>query len=76
MSNGRKYDDEAIYEIRLLGVLDQTWSDWFDGFTISRTDHETFLQGTVADQSALHGVLMKINGLGLTLISVRRRKRR
>jgi hypothetical protein len=32
--------------------------------------NETILTGVVPDQSALHGILDKINDLGLSLISV------
>jgi len=33
---------------------------------------ETLLTGTVADQSALHGLLRKVRDLGIPLISVKR----
>jgi len=33
---------------------------------------ETILCGVIRDQAALHGVLLKVRDLGLTLISVRR----
>ena len=63
--------DEAVYEIRVKGQLDQKWSDWFDGFTIIPQDNdETLLTGPVADQAALHGLLGKIRDLGLPLLSV------
>jgi hypothetical protein len=59
------------YEIRLKGHLDRRWSDWFDGFTISyQEDGITLLAGTVTDQAALHGLLMKVRDLGLTLLAV------
>jgi hypothetical protein len=72
MTNGRSFDQSAVYEIRVIGVLDQTWSDWFDGFSITRQGEETVLQGEVTDQAALHGLLTKINSLGLTLVRVER----
>ena len=70
MSNGRNYDNPVTYLIRIQGLLDSSWSDWFDGFTISVQGNETVLEGVVPDQSALHGILAKINDLGLSLISV------
>lgn len=62
----------ARYEIRVAGVLDGRWSDWFDGLEISGQGEETVICGLVADQPALHGQLIKIRDLGLCLISVRR----
>lgn len=70
MTSKRKYDLPATYSIRIQGALDSSWSDWFDGFRIDCQNNETVLEGTVIDQAALHGILAKINDLGLSLISV------
>ena len=59
------------YEIRVQGVLDQRWSAWFEGLQVSSDGHQTVICGPVADQAALHGLLNKVCGLGLVLISVR-----
>jgi hypothetical protein len=70
-----RYEREsaAIYQIRVKGHLDRRWSDWFDGFTIIYpSDNETLLYGWVVDQAALHGLLVKIRDLGLSLLSLRR----
>lgn len=72
MTNGRSFDKKTLYEIKVLGVLDHTWSDWFDGFRITCLDGETLLVGSVEDQSALLGILTKIISLGLTLIYIDR----
>ena len=59
------------YEIRLQGQLDQRWSDWFEGFTLTnQSDGTTTLTGPVVDQAALHGLLRRIGDLGVTLISL------
>ena len=59
------------YEIRLQGQLDECWSDWFEGFTLtSDSDGTTTLTGPVIDQAALHGLLRRVSDLGVTLISV------
>jgi len=73
MSNGHEFDQPTKYQIRLKGTLDSSWSEWFDGFTISIQGIETILVGVVCDQSALHGILAKINDLGLSIISVESR---
>ena len=73
MTNGRAFDLKSIYEIRVLGKLDHTWSDWFDGFRITCLDDESLMVGFVEDQAALLGILTKIIGLGLTLITLERK---
>jgi hypothetical protein len=61
------------YEIRLKGHLDNRWSDWFSGLTVTALDNgETLLAGPVIDQTALHSVLRKVRDLGLPLLSVLR----
>jgi len=72
MTNGHEFEQSAAYKIRLKGALDSSWSDWFDGFNITVQGDETTLVGRVIDQAALHGMLAKINDLGLSLISVSR----
>ncbi len=70
MTKGYEFDQSTAYEIHLKGVLDPSWSEWFDGFSITTHGNETVLNGIVIDQSALHGILAKINDLGLPIISV------
>ena len=58
-------------EIRVKGQIDEHWSEWFEGLTITHTDKdETILSGTVTDQAALYGLLAKLRDLGLPLLSV------
>ena len=62
---------QEVYQIVVKGHLDSEWSEWFDGLTITLVDNgETILSGPVVDQTALHGVLIKIRDLGLPLLSV------
>lgn len=72
MTNGQMYESPAFYQIRVNGILDQGWSDWFGSLTVTEQNGETLLEGQVIDQAALHGILAKINDLGLTIISVER----
>ena len=59
------------YAIRVKGHLADRWSAWFDGMTLTRRpDGTTVLDGPVADQSALHGLLGKVSALGLPLVSL------
>lgn len=63
---------ESIWcEIRVRGQLDETWTAWFDGLVVSDAGNgETVLAGELADQTALHGVLIKIRDLGLPLLGM------
>jgi hypothetical protein len=68
-------DRPATYQIRVPGRLDESWSEWFEGMTITVESGDegptiTTLSGVVADQAALHGLLSRIYSLGLQLLSV------
>lgn len=66
-------DQPVVFEIRLEGHLDQQWSDWFGGLTITPGDNgETLLAGPVIDQAALYRLLKKVRDLGLPLVAVNR----
>jgi len=59
------------YEIRVKGHLDQHWSEWLGGLAIAYDrDDNTVLRGTLLDEAALHGVLMKVRDLGVPLLAV------
>ena len=67
-------DRPATYQIKVLGHLDESWSDWTGGMTIKvGSDEEglpfSTLTGKV-DQAALLGLLRRLYSLGLPLISV------
>jgi hypothetical protein len=62
---------DPLFEIRLEGLLDDRWAEWFDGLRIMpQPDGTTVLYGPVADQAALQGLLRRIADLGLSLVSV------
>jgi hypothetical protein len=70
MATGDEHDP-GQYEIRVEGHLDQHWSAWFDGLSLTRSsDGSTVIRGAVVDQAALHGLLQKVRDVGLPLISV------
>lgn len=58
------------YVIRVLGRLDEHWSDRFGGLTLHADDGVTTLRGDALDQAALHGVLAAIRDAGVTLVSI------
>jgi hypothetical protein len=62
------------YQIKVKGALDDDWSAWFDGLTITHdTAGDTLLEGAIRDQTALYGLIAKARDLGLTLIAVEQR---
>ncbi len=59
------------YEIKVKGHLDPRWSEWFGGLQLTHLEGDlTLLSGSLADQSALHGLLEHIRDFNLTLVSV------
>jgi hypothetical protein len=59
------------YRITVNEHLDDSWSAWFDGLTITHAaDGATTLAGSVRDQTALYGLTDRARDLGLTLIAV------
>ena len=77
MSNDQESDKQEVYQIKLKGLVDEQWSDWFNGMTImceSASDGSpiTTLTGAVVDQARLRGILSKAWDLNLTLISLSR----
>jgi hypothetical protein len=58
-------------QIRVKGQIDERWSEWLDGLTITHTgEGETVLTGEVLDQSALYGLIAKLRDLGLPLLAM------
>jgi hypothetical protein len=62
------------YEIRLRGRLTPTITSEFERMQLSSSvaPVDTVLEGTVDDGPALHGLLRRIEALGLELVEVRR----
>ena len=59
------------YHICVKGHLDSSWQDRFAGLQIrNEASGTTVLSGPLPDQAALYGVLLKIDRLGLTLLSL------
>jgi hypothetical protein len=72
-SANRPGDGCGWYEVRVKGHLGARWATWFEGMTLTtHSDGTTVLEGPVADQAALHGLLHKVGDIGLPLLSVTR----
>jgi hypothetical protein len=60
----------SYYTIRIKGLIDPHW-DWLEKLTVTHLESgETILSGPISDQAALHGLLIRIRDLNLTLIAV------
>ena len=69
-----KVTQPATYRIRIAGRVNDGWSDFMSDLEQSFDPENgvtiTTINGIVADQSALHGLLERIRDLNLTLLSV------
>jgi hypothetical protein len=70
-------DDDLVppvprYEIRVRGRVSDATLSSFEGMDVETAPTETVLHGPVVDQTGLHGLLDRIQALGLELIEVRR----
>jgi hypothetical protein len=69
-------NDQATYEISVMGVLGERWAEWFPdmGFTqdVQHGLPVTHIRGPVQDQSGLLGMLQTLVNLGLHILLVRR----
>jgi hypothetical protein len=63
---------DASYEIRVRGRVSAALLATFEGMSSTVEPVETVLHGPVRDQAELHGLIDRIQALGLELIEVRR----
>jgi hypothetical protein len=65
------------YRITVQGLLDESWSSWLGGMSISVDRAKdgvpvTTLTGSIVDQPALRGIVNRLWDLNLKLVSVER----
>jgi hypothetical protein len=60
----------TLYRIVTRSELSERYAAAFDGMQMETKDGETILIGEIVDQPHLFGILDRINGLGLQLLSV------
>lgn len=66
---------QSTYEFRVSGLLSEDARHAFNAFEGLRVVHaapETIIYGSVLDESHLHGILVVLENLGLTIVSVHR----
>lgn len=71
------FDSPAVYQIRVEGRLDTSWSDRLEGMAIrpivpAAGPVNTILEGELHDQAALAGVLNCLYNLHLPVLAVER----
>lgn len=59
-----------VYRIVVDGELSERYAAAFEGMDMKTGGGQTILTGEVIDQPRLHGILERINALGLRLVSV------
>jgi hypothetical protein len=75
MEQGHVFEGRSpmYVSIHIKGHLDQSWQEWLEGLEIAHEEDGTsHLADRLADQAALYGVLLKIDRLHLTLLSLER----
>jgi hypothetical protein len=70
-------DQPVAYRIEVQGWIDERWSDWLEGMTVTVTSGEgiasiTALTGAVVDQAGLQGLLRSLYRLGFPILSISR----
>ena len=71
MQPSKVYFPTQLYEIRVYENLDDDLAAWFSPLTVDHApDGATTLTVPVRDQAELHGLLIKIRDLNLTLIAI------
>ena len=62
---------KQYYEIVIRGHLTSQWGEILEGMEITcKEDGNTCLSGSLPDQAALYGLLMRLRDLGMELLSV------
>lgn len=61
---------DTTYRIVVRSELSDTYAVAFEGMEMKARDGDTVLTGKIIDQPHLYGILERINGLGLRLLSV------
>jgi len=61
---------EMVYRIVVRSELGERYAAAFEGMRLETRDGRTILTGEVEDQPHLFGILDRLNGLGLELLSV------
>ncbi len=48
------------YQIKIEGLLDKKWNEWFEGMEIFHQNGHTILSGSIRDHACMYGILNMI----------------
>jgi len=70
-------NSQNTYEIKLYGRADDSWRSWFGeaearSETLADDTEVTTFSNVVMDQAGLVGLIRRLHGMGIVLVSVRR----
>ena len=76
MAQSVSLNSQNTYEIKIYGQLDDSWLGWFGGAKAhveTLVDHRqvTTFSNVIMDQAGLVGLIRRLHGLGVVLVSVR-----
>lgn len=76
MSQSVSLSSQNRYEIKFFGQLDDSWYDWFEGGIVqteilSDDRLTTKVTEVVMDQAGIVGLIRRLHGFGIVLISIR-----
>jgi len=76
MSHSVSLNSQYGYEIKVYGQLDASWLDWFGEAqvhveTLADNNQVTTISKVVMDQSGLVGLIRRLHGHGIVLLSIR-----
>ena len=69
-NQGTRMGTKTVYRIVVRDELSERYTAAFEGMEMKIKNGQTILTGEIIDQPHLHGILGRINGFGLKLISV------
>lgn len=76
MSQSISLNSQNKYEIKICGQLDNSWLNWFGEAqaqveTLADDNAITTISNVVMDQAGLVGLIRRLHGHGIVLISIR-----
>ena len=66
----QRFHRNKAYRIVVRAEIGERFAAAFEGMEVRIAEGQTIITGEVIDQSHLHGILDRINALGLELVSV------